>query len=184
MNDDTQDAEIAAVTGFWRDAGPERWFEKNPAFDAAFHDRFRDLHFAAAARTRDGFMASAEGALALILLLDQFPRNCFRSTAHMYATDPLARHFARLALARGYPGQLEMALRVFFFLPFSHSENLADQDIAVELNRANDPDSLKHALGHREIIARFGRFPHRNPLLGRDTTPDEARFLEEGGFAG
>lgn len=175
--------DIAAILAFWRGAGRERWFEKDAAFDASFHDRFRALHFAAAARHCDAFMASAEGALALMLLLDQFPRNCFRGTGHMYATDPLARHFARLAVARDYPAQLELELRVFFFLPFSHSENLEDQEFAVALNR-DDSYSLGHAEGHRDIIARFGRFPHRNLILGRESTPEEIHFLAEGGFAG
>jgi uncharacterized protein (DUF924 family) len=178
-----REEDIAAVVGFWRQAGPDRWFEKDAAFDADFHDRFRDLHFAAAARRCDDFMESAEGALALLLLLDQFPRNCFRGTGHMYATDPLARHFARLAVARDYPAQLEPELRVFFFLPFSHSEDLSDQDVAVALNH-DDAYSHHHAEGHRDIIRRFGRFPHRNRILGRESTAEEMRFLEEGGFAG
>jgi uncharacterized protein (DUF924 family) len=102
----------------------------------------------------------------------------------MYATDPLARHFARQALARGHDRQIEPELRLFCYLPFSHSEDLADHDLAVGLQAPLGPDVLRHAERHREIIRRFGRFPHRNPAFGRETTPAEAEYLRSGGFAG
>ncbi|WP_374632170.1 DUF924 family protein [Ferrovibrio sp.] len=177
-------SDASGVVAFWREAGPERWFAKDAAFDAAFRDRFLDLHFAAARRECDGWMNSAEGALGLILLLDQFPRNCFRGTGHMYATDPLARRFAKQAMAAGLDAQVPADLRLFFYLPLSHSEDLADQEWAVELGRGLGEEPLSHAIGHRDIIKRFGRFPHRNPILGRETTPEEQVFLEGGGFAG
>lgn len=172
------------VVAFWRKAGPGAWFEKDAAFDAAFRDRFLGEHLAAARRERDGLMADADGALALMLLLDQFPRNAFRGTAHMYATDPLARHFAAAALDAGHDGATEPALRLFFYLPFAHSEAPADQDRSVRLNGALGRPWVEHAEGHREIIRRFGRFPHRNAMLGRETTTEERAFLEAGGFAG
>ncbi len=173
-----------SVIDFWRDAGAERWFRKDAAFDGLFRERFMGLHFAAARRELDGWVESAPGSLALAILLDQFPRNGFRGTAHMYATDPLARHFARLAQASGHGAATEPALRLFLHLPFCHSEDLADQDLSVALSAPLGGDAAEHAEGHRAVIRRFGRFPHRNALLGRETTPEEAAFLAEGGFAG
>jgi uncharacterized protein (DUF924 family) len=173
-----------SVIDFWRDAGAERWFRKDAAFDALFRERFLGLHFAAARRELDGWAESAPGSLALAILLDQFPRNSFRGTAHMYATDPLARHFARRAQARGHGEATEPALRLFLHLPFCHSEDLADQDLSVALSTPLGGEAAEHAEGHRAVIRRFGRFPHRNVLLGRETTPEETAFLAEGGFAG
>ena len=178
------DGRALSVTKFWRDAGEDAWFEKNDAFDADFRNRFLDLHYAVARRECDGWSEHAEGSLALMILLDQFPRNCFRGTGHMCATDPLARHFAAKAIAAGHDLALEQALRVFLYLPYEHSELLADQDRSVELTTARAPDYVKYALEHRDIIQRFGRFPHRNRLLGRETTPEEKAFLEGGGFSG
>ncbi|MBL8581125.1 MAG: DUF924 family protein [Rhizobiaceae bacterium] len=178
------DHDHAEVTAFWREAGPEQWFTKDEVFDAHFRETLRDQHFAAARRELDHWMEHPEGALALMILLDQYPRNCFRGTGHMYATDPLARSFARKALAAGHDMRVEEAIRAFFYLPFSHSENLADQEIAVEKARPMGTDYLEHAIGHRDIVARFGHFPHRNRLLGRETTPEEQAFLDAGGFAG
>lgn len=173
-----------AVIAFWRDAGPEKWFARDGAFDIAFRDRFLDAHMAAAARRLDAWAATAEGALALIILLDQFPRNAFRDTAHMFATDGLARHIAREALAAGHDRVVADELRVFFYLPFEHSEDMADQDLAVALIHPLGKDVGTFAEIHRDIIARFGRFPHRNPALGRESTADERAFLAKGGFSG
>ncbi|MDP3254688.1 MAG: DUF924 family protein [Bosea sp. (in: a-proteobacteria)] len=173
-----------SVIDFWRDAGAERWFRKDAAFDSLFRERFLSLHFAAARRELDGWADSAPGSLALAILLDQLPRNGFRGTAHMYATDPLARHFARLAQARGHGEAIEPELRLFLHLPFCHSEDVADQDLSVALSTPLGGEAAEHAEGHREVVRRFGRFPHRNALLGRETTPEEAAFLAEGGFAG
>ena len=176
--------QIAAVLSFWRAGGRDKWFAKDEAFDHAFRAGFTKVHMAAAARECDDWMESAEGALALVLMLDQFPRNAYRGTGHMYATDPLARHFARQAVAADFPAQIEPALRTFLLLPFSHSEDLADQHLAVALNRTLDKEARDWAEHHRDIIARFGRFPHRNVLLGRQTTAEEAAFMAEGGFEG
>ncbi|NGM46088.1 DUF924 family protein [Rhodobacter sp. SGA-6-6] len=178
-------AQPAEVVDWWRAAGGTGdWFAQRPAFDRAFRDRFLPLHDRAAAGDCDGWIATPEGALALMILLDQFPRNAFRGTARMYATDPQARALAREAEARGHMDRLDPGLRLFLALPFSHSEDMADQDTAVRLNRRLGQPWLSHAEGHRDIIRRFGRFPHRNPILGRETTPEEARFLKEGGFRG
>jgi uncharacterized protein (DUF924 family) len=176
--------DAAGLVAFWRDAGPARWFAKDEAFDARFRDRYLTWHDRAARRELDAWLAHPEGSLALLLLLDQFPRNAFRGTAHMFATDPLARHLAHQALAAGHDQAFEPALRPFFYLPFMHSEDLADQERCVELHAGLGPGKDHHARVHRDVIRRFGRFPHRNPLLGRETTAEQAAFLAEGGFAG
>ncbi len=178
------DPRALEVVNFWRDAGSEAWFRKDADFDDAFHDRFRELHFAAARRELDDWADDPQGSLALMILLDQFPRNCFRGTAHMFATDPLARFFARRALDDGHDQSVAKNLRVFFLMPFEHSENLADQHLCVEKMLPLGEELMKYAIIHRDIIHRFGHFPHRNAVLGRVTTPDEQAFLDDGGFSG
>ena len=175
--------EPSEVVTFWREAGSKRWFAKDAAFDADFRARFFDAHLAAAARRLDTWAATAAGGLALVILLDQFPRNTFRGTAHMFATDPLARLFVRGALAARLDTQVEAGLRQFLYLPLMHSEDLVDQDRSVELY-VTLGEAQRYAQEHRDIIARFGRFPHRNAMLGRETTPEEKAFLDAGGFAG
>lgn len=175
---------IADVVGFWRDAGPESWFRKDPDFDLHFRERFLQWHMAAARRELDDWINDAQGALALMILLDQFPRNAFRGTAHMFATDPLARYFAAKLIASGFDQQIEPQLRVFCYLPFEHSESLADQERSLFLHAALDPSERVYAEEHHRIIVRFGRFPHRNQSLGRSTTVPEQEFLDSGGFAG
>ncbi len=172
------------VLDFWREAGPQRWFRRDDAFDADFRGRFLAAHEAAARGGLDGWLASADGALALVLLLDQFPRNAFRGTARVYATDVRARQAAEAAIDAGFDQRVDPQLRPFFYLPFMHSEDLRDQDRSVALNTPVGGESLKFARHHRDIVARFGRFPHRNSLLGRESTPEEERFLAEGGFSG
>jgi uncharacterized protein (DUF924 family) len=179
---DTPDA--SEVVAFWREAGEKRWFSKDAAFDAEFHRRFLARHDAASTGALDGWLGDAESALALVILLDQFPRNCFRGTARVYATDAQALRAASAAIDAGFDLRTEPALRVFFYLPFSHSESLADQDRAVELAVRLTGNAQAHALGHREIVRRFGRFPHRNALLGRTSTKEELTYLAAGGFAG
>lgn len=176
--------EAAEVVAFWRNAGMERWFSKDEAFDRTFRERFLDLHFQAARRELDRWMGNAEGALALMILLDQFPRNCFRGTGHMFATDSLALSLARRATEAGFDRQVDPDLQIFFYLPYMHSEDLADQDAAVRHCRDLSERVRESAAEHREIIARFGRFPHRNPQLGRETSADEHDFLKGGGFSG
>ena len=152
------------ILAFWRDAGPSKWFAKDAAFDAELWDRFLDEHFAAARREREHLLDTPDGALALILLLDQVPRNVFRDSAHAFATDPLALAYARRAIDAGFDTRVDPALRVFVYLPLEHSEDLADQDRCVALCEAmGDANYLKYAEAHREVIRRFGRFPHRRP---------------------
>lgn len=172
------------IVGFWREAGRDAWFTKDAAFDATFRQRFEPLHWAAARRELDSWAETAEGLLGLMILLDQFPRNCFRGSGHMYATDPLARMFARAAVDSGLDRQVPEEMRLFVYLPFAHSEDLVDQQLSVRLQAALGPEQEGHARGHHDIVARFGRFPHRNRILGRETTAEEATFLAEGGFAG
>ena len=169
------------VVAFWRDAGYEKWFARSDAFDAEFKRRFEDAHFAAARRELEHWLDIADGALALLILLDQFPRNVFRGSGHAYATDSLARHYADHAIATGHDAAVDPALRIFFYLPFEHSEDPADQVRSVALHEALDEDYMKYAVAHRDVIARFGRFPHRNRALGRSNTPEEQAWLDAGG---
>ena len=178
-------ASAAEVIRFWAEAGPDRWFTKDDAFDAEIRRRFLATHEAAAAGKLADWEATAEGALALLILLDQFPRNMFRNWARAFATDPQARAITASALLRGFDAQVPANLRAFFYLPFEHSEAMADQEHGIALyTAAGDADGLKWAKLHADIIRRFGRFPHRNAVLGRTTTPEEAAFLDDGGFAG
>ncbi len=175
----------AEVLAYWRRAGDNGdWFGKRPAFDRDFGQRFLALHEAAAAGALDAWALQPDSALALLVLLDQYPRNAFRGTPRMYATDEAARRIARQALQAGHFERLEPALRLFMCLPFAHSENPADQDRSVQLNSRLGPEARSHAEGHRSIVRRFGRFPHRNALLGRVSTLEELAFLRDGGFAG
>jgi len=175
----------ADVIAFWQAAGPDRWFEKDDAFDKEIRERFLGTYEAAATGKLSHWEQSAQGALALLILLDQFPRNMFRGNARAFATDPLARAIAAGAIVRGFDSQVAKELRGFFYLPFEHSEDLADQERCIALNKAaGDHDNLKWAEIHADIIRRFGRFPHRNAALGRVTTPEEQAFLDAGGFAG
>ncbi len=173
-----------AVVGFWREAGPQRWFAKDLNFDRALGARFHEAHLLAAQRRLDGWNAEAEGALALQILLDQVPRNLYRGTAHAFATDPLALHFALAALDAGLDQQIEATLRPFCYMALMHAEVLELQERCVALFEALGGPSLPHAIEHRDTIRRFGRFPHRNPLFGRETTREEQAFLDAGGFAG
>lgn len=172
------------VLAFWRDAGPSRWYRKDAAFDQAFRDRFLATHEAAARGELDAWLATPEGALALCILLDQFPRNAFRGSPRMFASDAKAREVARSALGRQFDQQVDGELRQFFIMPFMHSEDLADQQLCVRLAKELPTDTLRYAVEHRDIIERFQRFPHRNAVLGRATSVEEQRFLDEGGFGG
>ncbi len=172
------------VVTFWREAGLSKWFGGGDAFDAEC-ERFRDLHFSASRGEHADWLDDADGALALLLLLDQIPRNLFRGSAHGYATDALARQYAGRAIDAGHDQAFEPALRGFFYLPFEHAEAMADQDRAVMLFEAlGNENYLDYARKHRDVIARFGRFPHRNAALGRESTPSELAYLEDGGGFG
>lgn len=162
------------------------WFARDDAFDAVFRSRFEAAHFVAARRELDHWAETPEGSLALLILLDQFPRNCFRGTGHAFATDPLARLFGVRALDAGHDLRIEGDIRRFFYLPLQHSEDRADQDrqlalFQTRMERAPDDRWAEH---HHGVIARFGRFPHRNRALGRETTPEEQVFLDADGFRG
>src|SRR5262249_4458344 len=156
---------------FWREAGPNQWFADDPAFDLAVRSRFFAIREAAARGGLADWEHSAEGALALVLLFDQFPRNMFRGDARVFATDAMARAVADRALVRGYDQATDSTMRPFFYLPFMHSEALVDQDRCIRLYEAlGDADQLRYAIEHREVIEKFGRFPRRNRALGRETT--------------
>lgn len=172
------------IIAFWSEAGPDLWFAKDDAFDRRFRDMFLQAHESAACGELDHWQRTPGGALALILLLDQFPRNVFRNTPRMYASDAAALRLAEAAVAAGHDQRFDADLRLFFYLPFAHSEALADQERSVVLCSPLGGESQTHAEGHRDIIKRFGRFPHRNPILGRETREAERRFLDEGGFGG
>jgi len=175
----------ADVVTFWRTAGPEKWFAKDDAFDAEITRRFLATYEAAVAGELASWEEAAEGALALLITLDQLPRNMFRGSARTFAADPLARAVANRAIARGFDESFAAADRQFFYLPFEHSEAMEDQERAVALFRAmGDAEALKWAELHLDIIRRFGRFPHRNVALGRASTPEEVEFLAGGGFGG
>jgi uncharacterized protein (DUF924 family) len=175
----------ADVLAYWRALGPERWFEKDAAVDAEIREKFQGVYQAALTGSLGHWEDNVSGALALVILLDQFPRNMFRGAAAAFAADPLARAAAGRAIERGFDRQAAKAEQPFFYLPYMHSEALADQERCCELCRiAGDEATLKWAELHADIIRRFGRFPHRNAVLGRITTAEEQAFLDAGGFGG
>ena len=164
----------------------DEWFRKDEAFDAEVTDRFGDLYKDAAAGKLDDWRDDPEGNLALVIVLDQFPRNMFRGDARTHATDAKALETAKYAMERALDRELPPFQRMFLYMPLMHSENVEDQRRSVELFEglaAEDggPDVTEYAVGHREIVERFGRFPHRNAILGRETTPEEAEFLTRPG---
>jgi uncharacterized protein (DUF924 family) len=164
----------------------EMWFRGGPEIDAEIAERFGALYEQAATGAFDHWRDEARACLALILVLDQFPRNMFRGTARAFATDGKAAGLARHAVERGHDRGLGLDSQQFYYLPLQHGEDLADQRRQVELFRAGAENERKEehvgfAVQHLEIIERFGRFPHRNAILGRESTPDELQFLEDGG---
>ena len=161
----------------------EVWFTKNPEFDREIRDRFESIYEEAAAGRLESWKDETRSCLALIVVLDQFPRNMYRGDARMYAADRLAREAARHAVEHAYDRELPSHGRLFLYLPFEHSENLEDQQRSVSLFEGlaaemGSDDLLDYAVRHKEIVERFGRFPHRNEILDRQTTPEEAEFLE------
>ncbi len=169
----------AEIVTFWREAGPDKWFADDHDFDLIVRSRFFAAHEAAARGGLAAWENSPEGALALVLLFDQFPRNMFRGEARAFATDAAARAVAERALVRGHDQATNSMMRPFFYLPFMHSEALADQDRCVRLYEAlGDAEQLRYAREHRAVIEKFGRFPRRNHALGRETTPAEREFLD------
>lgn len=177
------DPRIAEVVAFWRAASAD-WFLKSPDFDARFRLAFADLFKAVKAGDLADWEDSAQGCLALLILLDQYPRNAFRGTPQMYATDPQARRIAHLAASRGDIARVPPEMVLFMLLPFAHSEAPEDQAASVALHRRYLPSGLKRALRHQAIISRFGRFPHRHAILNRSLCASEAHYLQSGGFQG
>lgn len=170
MTDDWQRDLLA----FWFSLGMEQWFQESAAFDAECRERFLDAWETEHAKPASAFLGNAEEALAAVILFDQIPRNMFRGHADSFATDPLALAIARGAIEKGYDDATPAAHRLFFYMPFEHSELLDDQQRSVALFTAlGDAELLRYAKLHHDVIARFGRFPHRNAMLGRQPRPDE-----------
>ena len=182
---DARDITPEAILAFWREAGQARWYKRDAAFDTAIRSQFLPLWRKSAAGELSSWEASDDGALALVIVLDQFPRNMFRDDIRTYSSDALAREVAGRAIARGADLRVDRALLEFLYMPFMHSEQLSDQLRCVELFReAGNAENLRSAEDHADIIRRFGRFPHRNRILGRMTTSEERAFLDQGGFSG
>ena len=182
---DIGDITPSGILAFWREAGRARWYKRDDAFDAEIRRRFLAVWQKAAAGEFASWEASDDGALALVIVLDQFPRNMFRGTRQAFASDAQARDVARRAIAKAVDRRVDPILLEFLYLPFMHSEHLADQlDCVALFQNTDNAENLKYAHEHADIIRRFGRFPHRNRLLGRDTTEEEQAFLDGGGFAG
>ncbi len=174
---------VGEVLGFWfEELAREDWYRKSEALDEAVRNRFRGLYERIARSYPNGDEASARTVLAAVIVLDQFPRNMFRATAQAFATDARALTLAKTAIARGADQDLTFDQRHCLYLPFQHSEELADQNRACDLYEAlGDEEGLDFARRHRAIIERFGRFPHRNAVMGRASTADEIAFLKEPG---
>ena len=175
MND-----EIKSVVDFWFAPGMgDKWFDRSDEFDREIATRFGALYERAHRGELDDWAEVPEGALALTIVLDQFPRNMFRNSPRTYESDEKARAVCRANLARGFDQGRTLAERQFLYLPMEHSEALRDQKDSVEAYRAlGNAEALDYAIQHHDIIARFGRFPHRNHILGRETTPEEQEFLK------
>ncbi|MGA9867850.1 MAG: DUF924 family protein [Acetobacteraceae bacterium] len=181
----TQDA----VLEFWFGDDPtlfrEAWFRADPAFDATCRARFGAVLEAAGTAALDGWAATPRGTLALVIVLDQFSRNIHRGTPDAFAADPRALALAHAAVARGDDRHLRPLERSFLYLPFEHAESLADQDISVRLFETlrgtydSADRAIDYAERHRDVIRRFGRFPHRNAILGRESTPEELAYLAD-----
>ncbi len=179
----TGGGEIQDVLTFWFvENGREQWFQKDDAFDSEMRRRFADLQVRAAAGGCVDWEATEDGRMALILVLDQFSRNLYRDDPRAFAQDARARAIARTAIALGDHVTAAPDRKLFLYLPFEHSEALADQDWCMTLFTAlGDPELLAYAERHRVIVERFGRFPHRNAVLGRNSTPEELEFLQQPG---
>lgn len=176
----------AAILDFWFEGDPEvqraKWFAPDPEFDLSIARRFETDIGLAVTGGLNAWQDTPNGTLALILLLDQFPRNAYRGTPRAFLGDSLTPKLADLALERGYDRRWTVWQKLFCYLPYEHAENLADQQKSVALFKAlGQPELLDYAQRHYDVVARFGRFPHRNAILERDSTPDELAFLEQPG---
>jgi uncharacterized protein (DUF924 family) len=182
---DARDITPADILKFWRDAGRDRWYKRDDAFDAEVRRRFFELWQKATAGELSSWEASDDAALALTIVLDQFPRNMFRDDAMTYASDRQARDTAARAIDRSADARIDPVLLEFLYMPFMHSEHLPDQLRCIALfGGTANTENKQYAKHHADIIRRFGRFPHRNRTLGRQTTPEEQAFLDAGGFTG
>lgn len=174
------------VLAFWLDeVGPPGWYKVSDGLDDAIRERFADTWRRAAEGGLSEWLTHPRGVLAYLVVTDQFPRNMWRGSAQSFALDGTALGAAKTAIARRWDLRIDPPARQFFYLPLMHAENLSDQEHCVRLFHARMPeaaDNLLHARAHREVIRRFGRFPHRNEALGRTTTREEAAFLAEGGY--
>lgn len=172
------------VLDFWWQAGQSKWFAGDQKFDGKCRDTFKAAVDAAKAGDLDAWAETADGALALLLLLDQMSRNIYRGTAEAFAADEKAVSVAESALERGFDRAFPKDARVFFYLPFEHAEDMTHQERAVDLCRTlGDKEFYHYALIHMDVIRRFGRFPHRNKILGRQSTPEEISYLKSNGFS-
>jgi uncharacterized protein (DUF924 family) len=181
----TMNGAAQEILDFWIDeVGPAKWFAADEALDQTIRERWGSLWEKAQAGGLSEWRRTIEGVLALVILLDQFPRNMFRGTARAFSSDARALATAKVAILHGREQQVALPERQFFFLPLMHSETLTNQDQSVRLYLINfgHGDLLGHALEHRDIIRRFGRFPARNAALGRESTPDELEFLARAGY--
>ena len=162
------------VLAFWFGLDPKQWWKSDPLVDDQVRERFQKLWSRKRELPVESFLDDPLTALAAVILFDQFPRNMFRGNAEQFATDHLALAIAKAAVDRGFADRLEKDERVFLYMPFQHSESLADQNRSIQLVTALDDDyHLGFAKKHHDVIARFGRFPHRNAMLGRAPRPDE-----------
>ena len=179
-------SEPESVLAFWLDElGPPGWYAAVDEVDTEIRSRFLPAWEAAREGQREFWCNGPRGTLAYLILTDQFPRNMFRATPRAFATDALAMRIAERAIARAFDHAYHPPLRRFFYLPFMHAEDIAAQKRCEALcAAAGDEEGVKYAVVHREIIEQFGRFPHRNPILGREMTEEEQRFLDGGGFSG
>ncbi len=178
-----QDGYVDEVLRFWfAETSPKQWFEKDEAFDAEVRRRFLALHEAVAAQPSEALLEDVRTARAALIVLDQMPRNMFRGSPRAFATDAKALKIAEAVVARGYDAGLSRDERLFCYLPFEHAEDPSAQARGVALvSTLGDADLTRWAEAHKAVIDRFGRFPHRNAVLGRPSTPEEVRFLEEPG---
>jgi uncharacterized protein (DUF924 family) len=167
------------LLSFWFGQDRKRWFEKNPAFDEEIRSRFLPLYEKGVSSGLEGWKSEPRACLALVILFDQFPRNMFRGSARAFASDERARACARTIVDKGWHRAMTPDERTFAYLPFEHSESLEDQELSLRLFEGNP--NLEWARKHWEIIRRFGRFPHRNAALGRESTPAEIEFLKQPG---
>jgi uncharacterized protein (DUF924 family) len=172
------------VLDFWWQAGAAKWFAKDDKLDKRCRQIFLGTIEAASAGELDGWRDTPDGSLALVLLLDQFTRNVFRGSPDAFKADAKAIEIAEGALLKGFDRAFPREVRGFFYFPFEHSEDMAHQERAVDLFRVlGDRELYHYALIHMDVIRRFGRFPHRNAVLGRQTTAEEKAYLESGGFS-